>query len=92
MKYVVYAVFDTATETYMSPFFMKTEAEALRGFRDAASNPETPLGQHPADYHLFRIGEYTDHNGDLRSQPPECIISALEAASAARQDSDHPKD
>jgi len=80
MKYQIYAIYDTATESFMSPFFVKTEMEALRGFRDACQNPETPIGKHPGDYHLYQLGEYTDHNGDLRKQDPTCIISALEAS------------
>jgi len=85
MKYQIYAVYDMATEYFMSPFFVKTEKEAIRGFSDAALDDNTPIGKHPGDYHLYRLGEYTDHNGDLRKQTPEVIISAIEVATPSRQ-------
>jgi len=85
MKYLVYSVYDVATETFMPPVYAKTEAEALRGFREAASAPDNAIGKHPADYSLFRIGEFTDHNADLRSEPPNCIISALEASNPPKE-------
>ena len=80
MKHMVYSVYDTATETFMLPIFAKTEAEALRGFKKACQSPDNQLGQFPGDYHLYYIGEYTDHNADLRKCDPTCIISALEAS------------
>ena len=85
MKSLVYSVYDVATETFMPPVYAKTEAEALRGFREASSAPDNQIGKHPADYSLFRIGEFTDHNADLRSEPPNCIISALEASNPPKE-------
>lgn len=78
MKYMIYSVYDMASESYMSPFFMRTEAEAMRGFNTACNSTDNPIGQYPADYHLYKIGEFTDHNGDLRKQQPEVIISGTE--------------
>jgi len=80
MKYLIYSVYDVATETFMMPVYAKTEAEAIRGFKEAASAPDNAIGKHPADYSLFRIGEFTDHNADLRTETPSCILSALEAS------------
>ncbi len=85
MKYQIYAIYDTAVESYMSPFFVKTKAEALRGFNDAANDTSTPIGKHPECYHLFMLGEYTDHNGDLRNQPPESIMTALECTQTPQE-------
>jgi hypothetical protein len=79
MKYLIYSVYDVATETFMMPVYAKTEAEALRGFKEASQAPDNQIGKHPADYSLFYIGEFTDHNADLRSTTPTCILSALEA-------------
>lgn len=86
MKFLVFSVYDTATETFSTPFYAKTEAEALRNFRSAATNEDNQIGQYPGDYHLYSIGEFTDHNGDLRKGTPTCVISALEAASKKPKD------
>jgi hypothetical protein len=85
MKYLMYSVYDTASETFMQPIYAKTEAEALRGFKAAAQSQENQIGQFPGDYHLYYIGEYTDHNADLRKADPKCIISALEASQKPRE-------
>ena len=85
MKSLIFSIYDTATETFMTPIFCKTEAEALRVFNDAANNPDNPIGAHPADYHLYQVGEFTDHNGDLRNQAPTCIISAIECTQTNKE-------
>ena len=86
MKHMMYSVYDTATETFMLPVFAKTEAEALRGFKEAASREDNQIGKHPGDYHLYYIGEFTDHNADLRKGDPTCIISALEAIATRKSE------
>ena len=65
MKLNVYVVHDQKAEAYMSPFFMGTDAVAIRGFSDAVNNPETPFGRHPSDYTLFCIGEYSEVQGEI---------------------------
>lgn len=85
MKYLIYSVYDTATETFMQPIYARTQNEALRGFKAAAQSKDNQIGQYPADYSLFYIGEFTDHNADLRKAQPECIISALEASQPDRE-------
>ena len=56
----VFSVFDSKSETYMTPFFMKTKGEALRAFTDISNDDTHQIGKHPEDYTLFEIGEYDD--------------------------------
>ena len=65
MKVSVYVVYDEKAEAFMTPFFMGTDAMAIRGFGDAVNNPETSFGKHPADYTLFCIGEYSELKGEI---------------------------
>mgnify|MGYP000322833282 CR=1 FL=1 len=61
----IYVIHDAKAEAYMSPFFLGTDAVAIRGFSDAINNPESPFGRHPQDYTLFCIGEYSETKGEI---------------------------
>lgn len=73
-----YTVYDTATSAYMRPFFCHSNGEAVRLFTDTCNDKNTPIGSHPADYILFRIGTYDDANALLDSILPLNLGSALE--------------
>lgn len=60
MKLQVFAVYDTAAQVYMRPFFVRTVGEALRLFGDISNDPNTPVGAHPADYNLMHLGDWDD--------------------------------
>ncbi len=60
MLHKIFTVYDSKSETYLTPFFMKTKGEALRGFIDVAQDDKHQFGKHPEDYTLFEIGEYDD--------------------------------
>ena len=47
----------------MTPFFMKSTGEAVRAFSDLANDRQTMVGQHPADFTLFKIGDFEDRHG-----------------------------
>jgi len=60
-----FAVFDVAANFFQEPFFVPSMGIALRGFSDAANNPESPVHKHPEDYRLFQIGDYNQESGTL---------------------------
>lgn len=64
-KLKMFSVYDSKAEVYDKPFCMLTKGECIRGFGDAANDPKTTLGQHPADYTLFEIGEYDQITGNI---------------------------
>lgn len=51
-----FTVFDKKAECYARPFWVGTEAEALRMFQDEANDRESAIGKHPEDYALFSLG------------------------------------
>lgn len=61
----LYSVYDSVAETWGKPFPMKNKGEAIRGFAQACSDPQTALYQNPEDYTLFEIGEWDEDNGNL---------------------------
>jgi hypothetical protein len=85
MRLNIYTIFDTASGAYLRPFFMRSDGEALRMFENESINAESPVGQHPEDYSLFRIGTYDDNKGELHPEDRECLATALEVVAASRQ-------
>jgi hypothetical protein len=84
MRLNVYSIFDVAAGAYARPFFLQSDAQAMRMFGDVAVDAEDPIGQHPEDYSLFRVGHWDDNKGSLVGEPPECLATALEVV-ASRQ-------
>ena len=78
MKLKVFVVHDEKAEAFMSPFFLATDAMAIRGFADAVNNPDTPFGKHPSDYTLFCIGEYSEQKGEIKAIAKRSIGNGVE--------------
>lgn len=76
----VYTIFDSAAKCYQRPFYCQADGEALRAFVDLAEDKEHPVGKHPEDYSLWRIGSYNDNSGLLIAPEGgmECLARAHE--------------
>lgn len=61
----LYSVYDSVAQVWGKPFPMKNKGEAIRGFAQACSDPQTSLYQNPEDYTLFEIGEWDDDKGNI---------------------------
>jgi len=85
MKLNIYSIFDSASGLYSRPFFTQSDAEAMRSFEDIATDAEHPIGKHPEDYSLHRIGIFDDNNGKLQNEENECLETALETISKTRK-------
>lgn len=85
MKLNAYTIFDTASGVYMRPFFAAADGEALRGFKDIATDATHQVGKHPEDYTLFRLGSFNDTTAALQGEAPEKLMTGLEAVSIDRQ-------
>lgn len=72
MKLNMYCIYDTATGVYLRPFFMQSDGQATRSFKDIATDADHEIGKHPEDYSLHRIGVF-----DIRSW--NCICSRASA-------------
>lgn len=61
----VYSVFDCKAHIWMPPFTFRTDAEAIRALTNTANDPNSSMGQHPADFALYRIGKFDDASGEV---------------------------
>lgn len=85
MKLNIYSIYDTATATYMRPFFMQSDGQATRAFSDIALDADHDIGRHPEDYTLHRIGVFDDQKAKLTQEDPDCLATALELIALARK-------
>lgn len=68
MKLYAYCVYDRKAVIYHAPFFTHSDGSAARSFSDLANDRSTTVGRHPADYVLFRVGQFDDASGQLLSE------------------------
>lgn len=68
MKLLV-ALYDRAVESYAPVMTVHTRNEAIRSFRAAVNDPESPINKNPTDYELWQLGEYDDQNGEISAKP-----------------------
>jgi hypothetical protein len=73
----IYAVYDNVSNTIASGLIVeKGDAPAIRAFHDALRNPQTQLGQHPADFSLLLLGNLDEDDGDIIPQANGSITVA----------------
>lgn len=83
MNHVIYTVFDSASGVYDRPFVANSDGSAVRAFGDICMSADHPIGQHPEDYSLYRIGTFDDNNAVIKPEDRICLITGQEAVSRA---------
>ncbi len=83
MKTQIYSVYDTASGVYQRPNFARADGEIMREFQNLCVDKTHPVGQHPEDYSLFRLGIFDDQNGKIVNEENECLATGLEMVSLA---------
>ena len=85
MKKNLYAVIDTASGVYDGPIPGQSDGQMMRSFSDMAVNAEHPIGQHPEDYSLIKVGTWNDGTGEVEDVQNITMITGLEAVANSRQ-------
>lgn len=65
MIYDCFAIHDEKAEAFLPPFILPNEAMAKRVFADCINSDTHQFGQNPADYTLFRLGQFDDNSGQF---------------------------
>lgn len=73
----IYTVHDQASQTYIKPFMLITDRDAIEGFKYVCNDEETPYAKHPADYNLCNIGTFDEQTGILKPASPKVIARAI---------------
>ena len=79
MKLNVYSIFDSAAKAYTNPFFMHNDGLAIRAFADNVnSEQENNISKHPDQFTLFRIGEFDDASGEIKTDIVKSLGTGLQ--------------
>lgn len=70
-----FAFFDRKGGFFSTPFFFPVTPMAMRAAADLAQDARTTIGQHPADYDLFKLGLYDDASGTFSGASPEFVCN-----------------
>lgn len=68
MKLILFALYDRESKVYLAPFPARSDVDAVRNLKDGFRNPqmrETPVGQHPEDFSLCKLGYFDDESGEI---------------------------
>jgi hypothetical protein len=73
-----YSIHDAVSQTFGTPMFFVSDAIAVRAFFIAANDENNAIAMTPADYRLYRVGEWDDR-GEMKSEQPKLIAAATDA-------------
>lgn len=73
----MFAIRDTKSEGFNTPFFQQTFGLAERAFKDACDDPQTSLHKHKEDFALFYLGDFDQTSGELQPIVPKHICNAM---------------
>ncbi len=62
-SFMVYSVYDSKVGAFLTPFFSRNRAVALRSFTSAAQDVGSDFNRYAGDYTLFEIGEWMPEEG-----------------------------
>ncbi len=62
-SFMVFSVFDSKVGAFLTPFFCRNRAVALRSFTSAAQDVGSDFNRYAGDYTLFEIGEWMPEEG-----------------------------
>jgi len=89
MKQFMFALYDSKARVFCTPFFVPTQAVALRAFRHVANDEATQVSASPEDFTLFELGTWDDDKGRivmLEQQINHGLATQFKEAVHVRQD------
>lgn len=79
----MYSVLDRVAKAHLDPFYAPNDDFARRVFSNACRDKGHPFGRNPEDYALFKVGQFTQANGQVIPCEPERIYTGTEAAAVS---------
>lgn len=74
----ILSVHDAKVNAFAQPFFMRTQAEAMRGWIEVVNDPSTQFNKHPEDFNLFLLGDFDEDTGVITPlNAPNAVASAI---------------
>lgn len=82
MKFQLFSVLDLKSGVFLSPFVSRSEVDAKRQIAASLLDPQikqTPVGQNPSDFALYRVGAFDDEAGTLFAEAMPTLVEPLSA-------------
>lgn len=80
MKVNIYAVRDKVAGVYLAPVLAENDKAAVRMFRIALKDNESPIGKSPEDFSVERLGAFDRETGLIEPCPPVLLAHASDFA------------
>ncbi len=78
MQLKMFTIYDSKANAFLQPWFLTTEALAVRAFSDLANDQESNVSRHADDYTLFKIGTFNDATAKVDWTTPVTLGCALQ--------------
>lgn len=92
MVHLIFSVYDSKAAAYLPPFIIPTQDMASRTFGDALLAKDHQFSRNPADYTLFRLGNFDDSSAEIILEPaPVNVYNGLELKSSLETKDDGPQ-
>lgn len=75
-KLEICAVYDKKAKYFDTPFMVRSTADAVRGFQQAAKNDKSNIYNFPEDYYLAHIGTFNCETGKITQGKCAVLIEA----------------
>lgn len=76
MKLYLFSCLDTKVGAFLPPFYGRSDGEAVRAFETSIAIVDSPLGRHPRDYVLYRLGWFEDDSGRLTPESHPVLVES----------------
>lgn len=63
MHLQAFTIYDTQAESFLPPFFARTQSEALRTFDQLCKDPQSLFSKYPEHFRLYNCGEFHQDTG-----------------------------
>ena len=81
----IYSIFDSATKSYNTPFFMQNDELAIRALKNLVNDDSTDVCKFPDQFILFKLGEFNDSTGFINNDDcPQRVTQAIQHKEVSR--------
>lgn len=74
MKTKVFAIYDSKTDAYMTPFFAPNGEDATRRVLSTAQQPNSLFHQFADDYTVMELGEWDEDSGTITTLEQNRVV------------------
>lgn len=75
----MYTLLDLKAGAYLRPFFLRSDAEAIRAMLEGAKDKTQMLGQYPQDFVLYRVGTFDEATARVEPCAPFALGNPIVA-------------